>query len=55
MSDATLNRLAKLSPRELIDKLEQLELKRRIVVALIRARPRDVPERRRRKGVSHAR
>jgi hypothetical protein len=52
MSDAILTRLARLDRRQLLAKLNQLDQQRRIVVALIRARPRDI--RRRRQGAARA-
>lgn len=49
MSDATLTRLQKLSKAALLEKLNELEEQRRLVVALIRSKRSD-----RRKGDARA-
>jgi DNA gyrase/topoisomerase IV subunit A len=53
MSDATLTRLTKLDRETLLAKLTQLDQQRRIVLALIRSRPR-VARAKRREVAAHA-
>jgi hypothetical protein len=52
MSDAILTRLARLDCDALLEKLREVEQQRRLLLALLRARPR--VKRRKRREASHA-